>query len=150
MSLPAPETLLPHRAPMVLLERVLHCDDDGAAAGLTIGPDSPFFDAALGGVPAWVGLEYMAQAIALWSGHQRLQRGLAVQPAFLLGTRHFDCNVSAFPPGSTLQVTARCVYTDNEGIGAFDCRIEAGGLLATAQIKAFRPDNPQDFARQPA
>lgn len=141
------ETLLPHRAPMILLSEVIDYDDTFATAQIHISAQSPFFDSELGGVPSWVGLEYMAQTIGIWAGHQQLSRNKPVQAGFLLGCRSYACNSAVFPDGCTLQLSARPVYTDDSGIGAFDCTIETDGIRATAQIKAFRPQNPRDFVR---
>ena len=141
------ETLLPHRAPLLLLSKVVDYDDNFAEALVHITPDSPFFDAELGGVPSWVGMEYMAQTIGIWAGHQQLTHNKPVQAGFLLGCRSYDCNSAVFPAGSTLALAAKPVYRDDSGLGAFDCVIQAGDIRATAQIKAFRPDNPQNFVR---
>jgi predicted hotdog family 3-hydroxylacyl-ACP dehydratase len=147
------ETLLPHRAPMLLLSEVVDYDDTFASALVHITADSPFFDAELGGVPGWVGMEYMAQTIGIWAGYQKLINNKPVQAGFLLGCRSYDCNNAVFPEGCTLQLSAKPVYLDDSGIGAFDCVISAENIIAsediraTAQIKAFRPQDPKDFVR---
>lgn len=141
------ETLLPHRAPLLLLSEVVDYDDDVATARVHITAQSPFYDSELGGVPAWVGMEYMAQTIGIWAGHQQLSQGKQVQAGFLLGCRRYECSSAVFPVGCTLRIEARPVYRDDSGLGAFDCLIESGTLRATAQIKAFRPENPRDFVR---
>ena len=63
----SPEELLPHAPPMVLLDRVLEWDDESILAELTIGPSTPFLDVGRG-VPAHVGLEWMAQTCGLFAG----------------------------------------------------------------------------------
>ena len=141
------ETLLPHRAPMLLLSEVVDHDETFASALIHITTDSPFFDTELGGVPSWVGMEYMAQTIGIWAGHQQLIKNKPVQAGFLLGCRSYDCNSAVFPAGCTLQLSAKPVYLDDSGIGAFDCVISEKNILATAQIKAFRPEDPKEFVR---
>lgn len=141
------ETLLPHRAPLLLLNEVVDYDESFASALIHITAESPFFDAGLGGVPSWVGMEYMAQTIGIWAGHQQLINNKPVQAGFLLGCRSYDCNSAVFPTGSTLQLSAKPVYLDDIGIGAFDCVIQSETIRATAQIKAFRPQDPKDFVR---
>jgi predicted hotdog family 3-hydroxylacyl-ACP dehydratase len=147
------ETLLPHRAPMLLLSEVVDYDETFASALIHITADSPFFDAELGGVPSWVGMEYMAQTIGIWAGHQQLINNKPVQAGFLLGCRSYDCNNAIFPSDCTLQLSARPVYLDDSGIGAFDCAISSENIngsesiRATAQIKAFRPEDPKAFVR---
>lgn len=139
--------LLPHRAPMVLLSDVIHYDEHHAHCTVQITPASPFFDTTLQGVPTWVGLEYMAQAIGIWAGHQQLLAGKPVQAGFLLGCRRYRCNTAVFPVGCTLDIHCKPVYHDDNGLGALDCHILAPGLEATAQVKAFRPDDPKMFVR---
>lgn len=141
------EILLPHRAPMILLSRAVDYSDDFAQAEVLITEQSAFFDAALGGVPTWVGMEYMAQNIGVWAGHQQLSNNKPVQAGFLLGCRSYSCNSAVFPINSTLQLSAKPVYTDDTGLGAFDCEIRGDNILATAQIKAFRPEQPRNFVR---
>lgn len=142
------ETLLPHRAPMLLLSEVVDYGETFAKAQVHISHASPFFDAALGGVPSWVGMEYMAQTIGIWSGYQQLKKNPVVHAGFLLGSRRYDSQFAVFPAGSTLQLSATLTYHDDSGIGAFDCLIACDNTVyATAQIKAFSPDNPHDFVR---
>jgi predicted hotdog family 3-hydroxylacyl-ACP dehydratase len=144
------EQLLPHRAPMLLLDELIHCDDDGSEVALSIHPHSAFFDAGLGGVPAWVGIEYMAQAVATWSGFQQLSAGQPVTIGFLLGSRRYQSQRPVFQNGERLVVTAKARYVEPGALAAFDCCItDAGGeLLAEATINAFRPNDPQQFVRQ--
>ena len=141
------ETLLPHRAPMLLLSEVVDYDENFASALVHITTASPFFDVELDGVPSWVGMEYMAQTIGIWAGHQKLINNKPVQAGFLLGCRSYDCNSGVFPAGCMLQLSAKPVYLDDSGIGAFDCVINSKTIRATAQIKAFRPQDPKDFVR---
>ena len=58
--------LLPHDPPMVLIDKVLSYDENSLVAEVAIRPDSAFCGA--NGVPGWVGIEYMAQAIAAHAG----------------------------------------------------------------------------------
>ncbi|HQQ75497.1 MAG TPA: hypothetical protein PK031_10130, partial [Pseudomonadales bacterium] len=134
-------------------DEVVDYDETFASALIYITAESPFFDAELGGVPSWVGMEYMAQTIGIWAGHQQLINNKPVQAGFLLGCRSYDCNSAVFPAGCTLQLSAKPVYLDDIGIGAFDCAINsenivgANNIHASAQIKAFRPQDPKDFVR---
>ena len=142
------ETLLPHRAPMLLLSEVVDYGEDFASTLVHITTDSPFFDAALGGVPSWVGMEYMAQTIGVWSGYQQLKNKPIVHAGFLLGSRRYECNSPIFTVGCILQLSAKLVYHDDSGLGAFDCLIIVNEhVKASAQIKAFSPEYPENFVR---
>ena len=54
--------LLPHDPPMVLLDRVTSYDESTLTAEVDISTESMF--CGDDGVPGWVGVEYMAQAVA--------------------------------------------------------------------------------------
>lgn len=144
------QQLLPHREPILLLERLLYCDDETCRVALTINQKSAFYNQELAAVPAWVGIEYMAQAIAVWSGYQQLKKGQPILIGFLLGSRCYRCEQSLFSENQCLEVVTAVRYVDETGLASFDCRIEdsAGTLLASAAINAFRPDNPEQFVAQ--
>ena len=61
------EDLLPHRAPMILLDAVESFDAEARrlTAKVTITPEQIFFFKGENGVPNWMAIEYMAQASAL-------------------------------------------------------------------------------------
>ena len=79
------ERVVPHRGTLRLVDRLVAWDEDSVAVELRVPHEGPFSDAE--GVPAWVGVEYMAQAIAAWAGARALARGEPARPGFLLGTR---------------------------------------------------------------
>ncbi|MGH8854711.1 MAG: 3-hydroxylacyl-ACP dehydratase, partial [Telluria sp.] len=100
---------------------------------------------------AWVGVEYMAQAVAAHAGHTALQRGEPVRVGFLLGARRYACSVPAFAVGSLLRIHVRRALQGENGLGAFDCRIEDGrdGVeLASATITVFQPHNVEEFLQR--
>ncbi|GGY01447.1 beta-ketoacyl-ACP synthase [Massilia dura] len=136
--------LLPHSGRMVLLDTVVSAGNDDLCTEVTIRPDSMFCDGAA--VGAWVGIEYMAQAIAAHAGWLARQRGDAVKVGFLLGSRKYEASVPAFPAGSVLRVHAHRVLQGDNGLGAFECRIDSeGGTVATATVTVYQPDNVNEF-----
>lgn len=145
------QSLLPQRPPMILLDAILDCDTEAVSSRVGITPQSPFFDAALGGVPAWVGIEYLAQTIAAWAGHQQILNGLPVKVCFLVGGRSYRSNRPVFENGQQLRITIRPVFEDDNGLGAFDCTLHGDkGLQAQGQIKVFRTQTPKAFVRPAA
>lgn len=146
MRYPDIATLVPHSAPMVLLDRVLSADTDDLCAEVRIHAGSMFFDPAAGGVGSWVGMEYMAQAIAAHAGWLALQRGDAVKVGFLLGARKYEATRPLFAAGGVLHVHVHRVLQGENGLGAFECRIEeANEMAATATITVFQPNNVNEF-----
>ncbi len=146
MSYPDIATLVPHAAPMLLLDRVLSADTDDLCAEVRIHAGSMFFDALADGVGSWVGMEYMAQAIAAHAGWLALQRGDAVKVGFLLGSRKYEAARPLFAADCVLQVHVHRVLQGENGLGAFECRIEdANQMAATATITVFQPNNVNEF-----
>jgi predicted hotdog family 3-hydroxylacyl-ACP dehydratase len=129
--------LLPHQAPMILLDRVLAQDDQGVRVAARIGPDHPFLEGDL--VAAHVGIELMAQACGVFAGLEAKMKDAPVRLGFLLGTRKFSADVAGFLLGVELEITARVVFRDME-MAVFDCIIEGqGAVLASAQLTLYQP-----------
>ena len=129
---------VPHRGAMSLLDRVEHVDAHGVVAWVTVPADGLFATDA--GVPAWVGIEYMAQAVAAWSGARARDAGGSPKIGYLLGSRRYEATVPAFAVGAELRVLAQCELMADNGLGMFDCRIELDGrVLATGRLSVFEP-----------
>lgn len=145
-------SLVPHSGAMSLLGRFVSADEENLTAEVRIGLDTMFL--ADGAVGAWVGVEYMAQAVAAHAGYTAKQRGEPVRVGFLLGTRRYACAVSGFALGSVLTIRVHRALQGENGLGAFDCRIEDVGAdggareLATATITVFQPDNVEEFLQR--
>jgi len=142
MSLPPLETLLPHAAPMLLLDEAVACDAESARAAVTPTPEHLF--ATPQGIPAHVGIELMAQTCGLWAGALARRDGGTVRLGFLLGTRRFTARTDWFRFGERLEISARLVFRD-QGMGVFECRIDdaAGDVLAEAQLNVYQPDSEE-------
>ncbi|MES2018973.1 MAG: 3-hydroxylacyl-ACP dehydratase [Pseudomonadota bacterium] len=141
--------LVPHDGQMILLERVLAADKDSLCAELTIAPETMFCDGF--GVGAWVGVEYMAQAIAAHAGYKAHLRGEPVKVGLLLGARRYQCSVPLFALGTVLHVHAQHAMQGDNGLAAFECRIDdaaSGAMLAHATITVFEPDNVNEFLQR--
>jgi predicted hotdog family 3-hydroxylacyl-ACP dehydratase len=148
MSLPDIKTLVPHSGTMLLLDTLLAADAETLSARVAIMPQAVFCSG--GAVGAWVGVEYMAQAVAAHAGYKAHLRGEPVRIGFLLGTRRYACAVPAFPAGSVLDIHVRCALQGESGLGAFDCRIndaDDGAELATATITVYQPGNVDEFLK---
>lgn len=147
-AMPDIRALVPHSGQMVLLDRALGADTDNLCAEVRIHAASILADAQ--GVGAWVGIEYMAQAIAAHAGWLALDRGEAVKVGFLLGSRKYEAKVSHFALGSVLRVHVHRVLQAENGLGAFECRIDiVDGMAnaATATVTVFQPHNVNQFLK---
>jgi len=136
--------LLPHDPPMVLLDRAVTYTESELVAEVDIRPDSIL--CAADGVPGWVGIEYMAQAVAAHAGYQGRLAGEPPRIGYLLGTRSYQSTVAVFPIGATLTVHIEALFVEM-GLGAFSCRIELDGIIATATINVYQPadDSMEDI-----
>lgn len=138
--------LLPHAGPAVLLDEVVACTDTGLLAEVTIHPGSPFHQD--NGVPAHVGIEYMAQACGAFSGVKALRAGKAPRMGFLLGTRRYLATRAWFTDGERLVVEVGLVYFDDE-VGVFDCLIRSvDEAIAKAQLIVAEPRNVAGLLRR--
>lgn len=149
MIFPGIGELVPHSGAMVLLDRVLSADAENLCAEVTIHAGSVFYDAPSAGVGSWVGIEYMAQAIAAHAGYLARLAGAPVKIGFLLGARRYEAQLPLFVDGSVLQVHVQQALQGENGLGAFECRIEmAGAVLAQATITVFQPEDAKQFLQE--
>lgn len=131
------EQLLPHAGKLMLLDHVLTYDDESMSAQVTVRGDGLFGDNT--GVPAWLGIEYMAQTVAAHGGLMCRLAGKPLNPGFLLGTRRYHCNVSRLNAGAVLIVTVKRLIQD-QGLGVFDCRVTGDGVEISAKLSVYQPD----------
>ena len=128
--------LLPHKPPMVLIDAVRAWGEGRLEATVAVRPGISFFVPEQG-VPAYVGMEYMAQACGAYAGLQAMVAGEPVRVGLLLGTRRYLAQVGWFEPGQALDIKIVELFRDGS-IGMFDCRIEhEGRTLATAQLSVY-------------
>lgn len=138
--------LIPHRAPMQLVDRLLEDDAELVRVEATVKPGGLFVTDE--GMPAWVGIELMAQTVASWAGLRSLEAKQPVRLGFLLGTRRYDCTRPFFPVGARLEIEARQELVAENGLAVFVCRIFLEGeVVATAQLNAFQPPNVDEYLR---
>jgi predicted hotdog family 3-hydroxylacyl-ACP dehydratase len=104
--------LVPHGGPMCLLDRLIEADQETAVCSLQIRPDSPFLEAQ--GIPAYVGLEYLAQAVAAHGGVFAARNGQPIRTGFLLGSPRLKTETAYFTPGQKLRVTVSRDFEDGE------------------------------------
>src|SRR5262245_7177162 len=115
------EELIPHSPPMVLLDRILTYDDTSLSAEVTIHARSMFHESAIDGVPAWIGIEYMAQAISALSGLRSRERNQPVKLGLLLGSRKVLLHEKVLKSGQRYLITVRQQVWDPSGLANFDC-----------------------------
>ena len=138
--------LVPHSGRMSLLSAILDYGEDWLQAEVVITAESMFADAQ--GVPAWIGLEYMAQTIAAYSGLKERLQGGRPKIGFLLGSRKYLCNAERFAIGQRLVVTASPELQGSNGLNVFNAELHGDGISASAVVNVFQPDDADRFLQE--
>lgn len=140
------ETWVPHRRAMLFIDRLIEAGASHAVTELVVPADGLFVRD--GRMPGWVGLEYMAQTIAAWSGARHAGNGGKPRLGMLLGTRRYTALVPDFAAGTVLRVEARLEFVADNGLGVFDCRILQGDAeVATARLSTYEPEDGESILR---
>jgi predicted hotdog family 3-hydroxylacyl-ACP dehydratase len=131
--------LVPHKGKMCFLSSIESYDEGSLHAKAHIQSSNPFL--VEGSVSSWIGIEYMAQAIAAWAGTEALEKGEPVKVGLLVGTRKYVVDSPKFLLDSELNVYVKKVLQAENGLGVFDCRIENEGNWVEASINVYLPDD---------
>lgn len=134
------EHLVRHRGPMLLIERLVEASDRHAVGEVRVTEHSSFYRPGRG-VPAYVGLEYMAQTVAAFDGARRVETGEPPAIGFLLGTRRYKSERNYFEAGELLSIRVEMVFSEN-GMASFDCGISVEGEpCVVASLNVYRPED---------
>jgi len=116
--------LVPHHGAMCLLEEVLECDENAIACRATShrDPANPLRTAA--GLPAIMGVEYAAQAVAV---HGSLTASSEPKKGYLAALRDVVCSVERLDTQADDLVVRTTRVAAESGRLLYDFRIEAGG-----------------------
>jgi predicted hotdog family 3-hydroxylacyl-ACP dehydratase len=129
----------------VLVSSILEHEPDATTCLITVREAFPLrFEGGL--VPALLGLEYMAQSIAIHGGLRARSEALAAPVGLLLGAVEVDLRTDGFSPGQRLEVTVRRLWGDR-AFFIFDCRLRDHAnraMLMTASLKVFRSRGAND------
>jgi predicted hotdog family 3-hydroxylacyl-ACP dehydratase len=133
--------LIPHQPPMRLLDTLVSSSERDIEVTAQITTANAFYDPESQAVPAWTGIEYMAQTAAAWVGLQDLNAGKTVEPAFLISSRQYTAHCAQFALGQTLRVWVHAHLIEGPLV-AFNGAIKHNEtLLAEAVFTAYRPDD---------
>jgi predicted hotdog family 3-hydroxylacyl-ACP dehydratase len=133
------ETILPHRGTMLLLDSVSAFNDETLTAHATVRSDAWYADAT-GAMPAWIGVELMAQAIAAHVALLAMRDGGKARPGVLLGSRSYQAQKTSFPRDARLSIEVKELLRSEGGHGAYECSIvHDAECCAQAIVKVFQP-----------
>lgn len=137
--------LVPHKGKMFLLNRVqsYSLETISITTEIDITRDDLFYEDDLGGVPAWVAFEYMAQSISALSGIYGRSRGEKPKVGFIMSVNSFKANVPVFKVGETVVVTVRQTIRMDMAV-TFDGTAKVGENLAvTATLNTVEVEDPK-------
>jgi predicted hotdog family 3-hydroxylacyl-ACP dehydratase len=147
-QLPPIEDVLPHRDNMLLIDRLIEFNNESIIAECSPKSDAWYADAE-GNMPAWIGIELMAQAVAAHVGALKRYEGKPQKNGVLVGTRRYSATAPIFTANVTIQIYVTIAYQDISGLAAYDCSIKSNDiLLAEATLKVFEPDDFQTFLQE--
>ncbi|MCK0746069.1 hypothetical protein [Chromohalobacter nigrandesensis] len=138
---------VPHDGAMCLLDTLLDYDAEGATVEITPQADDLFVED--GAIPAWVGLEWMAQGVAAWAGVWAHIDGAPPPPGFLIASRRYQAHVDNFTLGAPVHVRVTREFVADNGVRAFTGTLStaAGQCLAEGRLSIFQP--PPDASSSP-
>ncbi len=138
--LPPIVELIPHRPPMLLLERVVSFEADRVVCGAR--PSLGCIFVREGAIPGVATLEYMAQAAAACLALARPGGRTLGARGFLVAARRFSIVRDRIDAGTELEIVARL----SAALGAaasFDCSVGAlGEQLASAELTVYLASDP--------
>ena len=135
--------LVPHSGAMSLLDEVIDYGDDWLHARVRITEKSLFLDER--GVPALVGIEYLAQTVAAYAGLQERNHGGKPKLGFLLGARKYKCSTDYFSIGDTLDLQVELEMQADNGLNVFQCSLKSNNSEASTRLNVFQPDDADEF-----
>lgn len=141
-----PENYLPHEAPMVMLETVHLAAADQVICSVKVSKEgvlAPFLDSQ-GNLPAWFGLEIMAQTVGVsggWQAAKLTKSDAAPAMGMLLGTQAFKVSSASFKLGTLLTCEAQLLQTNGQ-LSSYSCSLkDKEQELGSARVNVWQAEN---------
>gem|GEM_PF-3344552 len=122
--------LIPHSGGSVLLDSIIFADNVSIKCALKVKENQRYVDAQ--GVETLVSLEWMAQAVAVFSGLEKRRQALEsdrgdVKPrrGMLISCRQLDLHLPKINIDDELEIVARMDHRSGD-IAAFSCQVFRG------------------------
>lgn len=142
LTLPcAAAPLVPHARGMCLLTQLIAAGDDSAIAEALARRDDLFAESD--GIPAWVGVEWLAQTVAAWAGFRARASGEAPAPGLLLGAKRYKARVPVFAFDQRVRISVSIDFVADNGVTQVNGELHAvgedGPPLAQGSLTLYRP-----------
>lgn len=141
------EKILPHKAPMILLDDILDIDieNNSLTSTFSVYPEKVFFEKDKG-INSLAGIEFMAQTIGCYSYFKNGCK--SPKPGLLLGSRLYNNNIDYFIEGIDYKVKTHEVFSDNE-IVVFDCLIydNNDNEVLSATVNVYQGENIEELLK---
>jgi predicted hotdog family 3-hydroxylacyl-ACP dehydratase len=141
-------TLVPHKGKMLLLSRIIDYDLEKRTlkSEYDIEPSCIFYDSDLGGVPSWVGFEFMAQSISALSGFTSKMKGEPPKVGVIMSVSNIDIFYPVIVSKAVIEI-AEEVQLDK--IFTFNCSVYSGDTLsAKGQLTVMDIDNVETLIKR--
>ena len=140
-----PGCYLPHKKPMVLIDKVVEITANTALCQSYVNEKSslaPFLENK--DLPSYYIIELISQAIGVWSGFKAKQLHLEIPPmGMVIGCRGLKCTVDKFAYNSTLDIKINKIIEDDT-LASFDGTISVNGTdLGFGTVNVVRVTDDQ-------
>jgi predicted hotdog family 3-hydroxylacyl-ACP dehydratase len=136
-SAPSPDTLLPHAAPMVLIDAILHWDDNNISctADSHLAADNPLRQSGV--LSVYTGIEYAAQAMAAHAQLTSMAATSVPRKGFLATASKLSAQVRNLDDVAEPLLVELQMIAVNSGSSLYSFVISAGGqILLDGQLMA--------------
>jgi len=141
-SYPPIRDLIPHAAPMILIDAMTHWEDGKAEARAQIRELAPFVED--GKVESVVTIEYMAQTVAACLGYQALLGGSGVRVGMIIAVKRFTAHQGPLYVGDKVDIVAKRIR-GNDMLSHFDCQVvRAGEPFSEAVLTLYHAEKPPE------
>ncbi len=137
--------LVPHKGKMFLLDRVQSYSIENVCitTEIDVTRNNLFYEEDLGGIPAWVAFEYMAQSISALSGIYGRTKGEKPKVGFIMSVSSFKADIPVFKEGETVIVSVHETVRMDKAV-TFDGVAKIGDKIAvTATLNTVEVDDPK-------
>jgi len=145
---PPIDQLIQHRGKVLLLDDVIEHDDRHTVTRVDLSKKK-WLQRSDGTTPGWIGLEYMAQCIAVHEGLYSHRHDRDLYGGFLISVRDLEIHVKEFAADLQLSVHARPIRgRPGLGVLSHECSIYSatedsrGPLLARGRLSIFIDPSP--------